>query len=182
MTSKFEGKETTVKGFFVDKVNGQSTPFEMVVSYARSLDKATKNVIANLSDEEKAQYIVAVTSFENEKAIPKRYNQSKVYELAEFVTDNENETHDGLKRITVTLYMVSGMVWSIDNEDNYHMHKYNDETPLNMTKTEQRAFIRMEYERMTGETVLAMHDVNKNEFKVYCFITPDALAKCELEK
>lgn len=182
MTNKFEGKETTVKGFFVDKVNGQSTPFEMVVSYARSLDKATKNVIATLSDEEKAQYIVAVTSFENEKTTPKRYNQSKVYELAEFVTDNENEEHDGLKRITITRYMISGMVWSLDGTGHYHTNEYKDETPLNMTKTEQRAFIRMEYERMTGETVLAMDNVNKEEFKVYCFITPENLAKCELEK
>lgn len=186
--SRFENKETIVKGFIVDASdpsNVVTTPFEETVSYVRAANRAIEMIRERMGITED-KIFVTVTEIINEKAEPIRYSNSKLVDFAVNIFDSEEEANavliDGCIVKKVSIYNVSGVVWSIDGAGDYYTNAVNFDTPVNITKADARAFVKMQYESLTGENVLALHDIHKTEIERFAVINKDDLEKCIIIK
>lgn len=180
---RLANRTTIVKGFVINTETREFTPFEETISYARSTQKATKLVRDKMQLDDNPSIVVTVNDIINESLKPIKYDESKIYKLRYNQFDNESEAQkaaeeDNTECRMVTWYTISGQVWAIDRNGNYLTEHFTSETPVNMTKVDQRGFIRMKYETFSGKKVVGIHAVEKKPMQIYCVITPDNLEKC----
>ena len=180
---RLANRTTIVKGFVINTDTREFTPFEETISYARSTQKATKLVREKMQLDDDPSIVVTVNDIINESLKPIKYNESKIYELCYNRFDNENEARkaaeeDNTEYRVITWYAISSQVWAIDENGNYLTEHYADETPMNMTKLDQRGFIRMSYEDFSGNKVIGLHAVEKKPIPLHCVITPENLERC----
>lgn len=180
---RFANRETTLKGETINLETMEKNTFEIVVPYVRSKDKAMD--IASEKLELNDDTIINPKKFEiiNETPKPIKYNDSKIYELSYMHYDNENDAKntaeiDQTEFKAITWYEISCAVWAVDADNNYSTEFYADETPINMTKCDQRDFMRMSYEASSGLKVIGIHGCIKREKPIYCVIASDKLEKC----
>ena len=204
MAKRFENKSTVVKGFVIDKRNGQSYPFETVTAYVRATEKATKmiDIVAlGFAAEDADNYIVVASECINEKSEPMRYSNSKIIDFATAIFDSKEKAEKefaladfgsdySIREVKFYRFecgaFVRGIVAEATNTDyaiySYEAHFIVDETPLNLTKVDAREFMRDSAESYTGKKCLYVADVQKHEITRYAIISYDALAKCAIEK
>lgn len=180
---RFENRETTVKGFIINTATQEFTPFEEVVSYVRSAQKAVELVREKMQLDDNPQIIVTVNEIINEAPKPIKYNDSKIYDLCYNHFDSEEYAKevseiDKTEYRAITWYEISCYVWAIDANGEYLTEFYADETPVNMTKVDQRDFMRMSYEDFSGNKVIGIHATEKKPIQIHCVITAENLAKC----
>lgn len=180
---RLANRTTIVKGFVINTETREFTPFEETISYARSTQKATKLVRDKMQLDDSPSIVVTVEELINESLKPIKYNESKIYEHCYNRFDNETEARkaaeeDNTECREITWYKISCQVWAIDENGNYLTEHYVDETPVNMTKVDQRGFIRMSYEDFSGNKVVGLHAVEKKPVPLYCVITPERLEMC----
>lgn len=184
--TRFEGKITTLKGEYVNLDTAEHTPFEITVPYVRSEKLALDAAYTALNLD--ATYIIDSRKFEivNEKSIPVRYSNTKLYDNRRDIFATEDEAKaaclDGETVKSVSLYTVVSNAWTLDNIGTYHTHKVSYETPVNITKSDARAFVKMRFEEESDEMVLALHDTKKEETSFFVVIEEEALKRCIIEK
>lgn len=182
---RFANRETVVKGFIINTNSQEFTPFEETISYARSTQKAVELVREKMQLDNNPSIVITVNEIVNEAPKPIKYNDSKVYDLAYCTFDTEAEAQEkaevdnNIMRV-VTWYQISGQIWAIDNDGKYITEWYTDESPMNLTKCDQRDFIKMSYEMYQGNTVkvIGIHATEKKPINLYCVITAEELEKC----
>ena len=180
--NRFEGRETTIKGEYINDETMEKQAFEIVVPYVRSKDKALEKVyeVLQLSDD----CIINARKLEiiNEAPKPVRYSNGKLIDFALFTFDDENEANeacdDGKVVKQVSIYQVTAFVWAIDDHGDYYTTLAKYETPVNITKANAREFVRMKFESETGDTFIALHDTKKHEVTRYAVLFGDDLEKC----
>lgn len=182
-TKRLANRTTIVKGFVINTETREFTPFEETISYARSTQKAAKLVREKMNLEDNPSIVVTVNEIINESLKPIKYDEAKIYKLCYNRFDNELEAQeaadtDNTECRVITWYVISGQVWAINENGQYLTAYYEDETPMNMTKVDQRGFLRMEYENASGNKVVGIHSVEKKPMHIYCVITPENLEKC----
>lgn len=183
--NRFEGRETTIKGEYINDETMEKKSFEIVVPYVRSKDKALEKVyeVLQLSDD----YIINARKLEiiNEAPKPIRYNNGKLVDFATAVFDDEKEAIEAcaddqiVKQVSI--YTVESVIWAVtfgEDENYYHTEKVAYNTPANITKADARAFVRMKYEQENGDTVLAMHDTKKHEHTMFAILFENDLEMC----
>lgn len=180
---KFENRETVVKGFIINTVEQTFTPFEETTSYVRSTDKAIEKIRELMHIENSPEIVVTVNEVINEKAKPIKYNDGKIYDLCyNYMNDKEAAEAaaevDGNICKKISWYEYSCQYWAIDSDGNYHTDYFADNSPLNMTKCDMRAFLKIACEDYIGMQVLALHNCEKVETNLYCLITRENLDKC----
>lgn len=180
---RFANRETVVKGFIINTANQEFTPFEEIVSYVRSAQKAVELVREKMQLDNNPQIIVAVNEIINEAPKPIKYNESKIFGLCYNRFDNEDEARkaaeiDKTEYRAITWYEISCHVWAINENGDYFTEFYADETPVNMTKVDQRDFMRMSYEHYSGNKVIGIHATEKKPVSIHCVITAENLEKC----
>ena len=180
---RLANRTTIVKGFVINTETREFTPFEETISYARSTQKATKLVREKMQLDDNPSIVVTVNDIINESLKPIKYNESKVYSFSYDRFDNEieaQEVADTDNNIckAITRYKISGYVWAVNEKGVYITEYYEDETPVNLTKVDQRGFMRMKYEDLTGNKVIGLHAVEKRPVPLYCVITAENLEKC----
>lgn len=180
---RLANRTTIVKGFVINTETREFKPFEETISYARSTQKAAKLVRDKMQLDDSPSIVVTVEEIINESLKPIKYNESKIYELCYNRFDNESEAQeaaelDGNICKAITWYEIDCYVWAIDKMGDYITEYYADETPMNMTKVDQRGFMRMSYEDFSGNKVIGLHNVEKKPIPLYCVITPENLEKC----
>lgn len=180
---RFADRETVVKGFIINKATQEFTPFEENISYARSTQKAVELVREKMQLDNNPNIIVTVDEIVNEAPKPIKYNESKIYDLCYNHYDNEDEAKnaaeiDNTEYRAITWYEISCQVWAIDENGAYFTEFYADETPVNMTKVDQRDFMRMSYEDFSGNKVIGIHATEKKPVSIHCVITAENLEKC----
>ena len=182
--NRFANHETVVKGFIINLAEQTQTPFEVKTQYTRSNEKAVAFAREALEIEDNPQIIVAVTEIENEKVKPIKYNKGKIYENAIAVYGEENDAqiaadeNGGVVR-KIAWYEIGGWVWYITNYGEYGTTFFQDETPVNMTKCDARAFVALSYEMANDDCkVIGVHDVRKRATDLFCVIDETELAKC----
>ena len=181
-TNRFANRTTTVKGFIINTKTQEFQPFETVVSYVRSADKAVNMVREQMGITE-AEIIITVNEIVNEAPKPVKYNDGKIYDLAYNRFDNEENARkaaeiDGTEMSVIKWYEISGQIWAREDDGEYITEFYADETPANLTKTNAREFLKMSYEDMNDCKVLGVHNCTKREKPMYCIITRENLQKC----
>ena len=180
--NRFEGRETTIKGEYINDETMEKQAFEIVVPYVRSKDKALEKVyeVLQLSDDR----IINARKLEiiNEAPKPIRYSNGKLIDFAVFMFDYEDDANeacdDGKVVKQVAIYQVTSMVWAIDGAGEYYTTPVMYETPANITKANAREFVRMKFEDETGDTFIALHDTKKHEVTRYAVLFSDDLEKC----
>ena len=185
-STRFENKQTVLKGEYINLDTVERTQFEITVPYVRSeklaLDAAYKAL------ELDKNFIIDSRKFEivNEKSIPVRYSNTKLYDNRRDIFATEEEAKaaclNGETVKSVSLYTVASNVWTLDNTSEYHTHKVSYETPVNITKSDARAFVKMRFEEESDEQVLALHDTKKEENTFFVVIEEEALKRCIIEK
>ena len=186
MTSnnRFANRETVVKGFIINLAEQTQTPFEVKTQYTRSNEKAVAFARKTLEIEDNPQIIVAVTEIENEAPKPVKYNEGKVYERAITRVETEAEAENLAEKYNARIrkiawYEISGFIWYTTNYGDYGTTFFKDETPVNMTKCDARAFVALSYEMANDDCkVIGVHDVKKTALDLYCVIDETELAKC----
>ena len=185
MASKFENRNTIVKGFFVDKMNGETNPFEMSVHYVRSNESAIKAIAETLSNEDKERFVIAVSEIINEKPKPIRYNDSKILDYGRDnfrnEEDAENAKHDNETVRKVKAYSYECAFWAHDAQNDEYVTDYvHDESPLSMTKIDMRAFLANSARELIGFNydVLGVHNCKKTEITYYVVINYEDLKRC----
>lgn len=182
--NRFANRETVVKGFVINLAEQTQTPFEVKTQYTRSNEKAVAFARETLQLDDNPQIIVAVTEIENEKAKPIKYNDGKIYENAVAVYGEENDAqiaadeNGGVVR-KIAWYEISGWVWFNTDDGEYGTTFFQDETPVNMTKCDSRAFVALGFE-MAHENAkcIGVHNVEKRAVDLFCVIAETELAKC----
>lgn len=182
--NRFENRVTVLKGEVLNSETLVKNPFEIEVPYVRSVPTAMKSAekALNLSEDE----IIVKKSFEVINVTPKsvRYSNSKLADNAEAVYNSEEEAldacADGYAVKAVTVYTVHSVVWSIGG-DMYNTDKVSYETTSNITKADARAFVRMRFEKETGDTVLALHNTHKTDSTKFAVISNERLSACVIE-
>ena len=180
---RFANRETVVKGYIINTESQEFTPFEETISYARSTQKAVSLVREKMQMNDNPAIVVTVNEIINEAPKPVKYNDSKIYELCYNRFDAEDDAQkaaegDNTEYRAVTRYTISCHVWVVDGNGNYYTQHYSDETPINMTKVDQRGFMRMSFEKASGDKVIGIHATKKTPVQMYCVITAENLKKC----
>ena len=180
---RLANRTTIVKGFVINTETQEFTPFEETISYARSAQKAAKLVREKMQLDDSPSIVVTVNEIVNESLKPIKYNESKIYNECYNCFDNEIEAQEAADTDNnickaITRYKIGGYVWAINEKGIYITEYFEDETPMNMTKVDQRGFMRMMYEGLTGNKVIGLHAVEKRPVPLYCVITAENLEKC----
>lgn len=181
---KFENSKTVVKGFIIDKKNGQATAFEATTAYVRSTEKAAKMIDVSEFGFEAKDVIVVVSECINEKATPKQYNTSKIYDLCENHFDDENAAKEyaevnNLEMRAIPWFTIGGQIWATDNNGEYITEYFMSDSPLNLTKCDMRNVLSFDFENVyTGYDVIATHNETKEQTTRYCAISKENLEKC----
>ena len=185
-STRFENKQTVLKGEYINLDTAEKNAFEISVPYVRSEKLAIEAAYAALGLSE--NFIIDSRKFEivNEKAIPVRYSNTKLFDNRRdiFATEEEAKSAclNGETVKSVSLYNVVSNVWTLDNIGEYHTHKVYYETPVNITKSDARAFVKMRFEEESDEQVIAIHGTNKKENTYFVVIEEEALKRCIIEK
>lgn len=189
--------DTKVKANVATMINGQLevTEYELYVPYIRTTAKnATEKAIKAVREalELDANAMIGIIELENEKTEQKRYNNGKVYDycIADFAEESEAkaeaEKDENLTVKKIAWYQYECAYWAYweydEENDEYETDFVHDESPLNMTKTEMRSFLKMSAENLTGKKIIGIHNENKNEIARYCVIEKDELEKCIIKK
>lgn len=180
---RFANRETVVKGFIINTNSQEFTPFEETISYARSAQKAVELVREKMQLDNDPSIVITVNEIINEAPKPIKYNESKIFDLCYFNSGDEGEAKktaelDNNEMRTITWYEISCQIWAIDENGAYFTEFYADETPINMTKVDQRDFMRISYEDFSGNKVIGIHATEKKPISIHCVITAENLAKC----
>lgn len=189
-TRKFN--DTKVNGKYYNEEKNQFVEFEIYVPYIRATAKnATEKAIKavrnalNLAP----NTMIGIDNIENEKAEQKRYNNGKIYEYcnADFATEDEAKQYaEGKEGVTVrkiAWYEYESAYWAYNKENGKHYTDYvHDESPLNMTKIDMRAFLKNSAHKLTGIEIIGIHDEEKKEVARYCVIENSELEKCIIKK
>lgn len=183
---KFENNKTVVKGFIINKSNGQATAFEATTAYVRSTEKAAKMIDVSAYGFKPEDVIVVVSECINEKATPKQYNTSKIYDLCESEFDNEETAKqyaanaNDLICKAIPWYQISGQVWAVNDKGEYITDTVADETPINATKCDVRHILANSFETAYENefTAIGVHGEEKTQITKYCVITAENLEKC----
>lgn len=182
--NRFANRETVVKGFIINLEEQTQTPFEVKTQYTRSNDKAVAYAREALEIEDNTQIIVAVTEIENEAPKPVKYNEGKLYELAIAHVETEAEAEaiaeENNARIRkIEWYEIGGQVWYMNENNEYGTEYFVDNTPLNLTKCDARAFVALGFEMIRDDCkVIGVHNVEKRALDLFCVIAETELAKC----
>lgn len=189
-TRKFN--DTKVNGKYYNEKEEQFVEFEIYVPYIRvtakdATEKAIKAVRTAL--ELAPNTMIGIDNLENEKAEQKRYNNGKVYEYcnADFATEDEaKQCAEGKKDVTVrkiAWFEYESAYWAYDEKNDKHYTDYvHDESPLNMTKVDMRAFLKNSAHELTGLEIIGIHNEVKKEIVRYCVIENSELEKCIIKK
>lgn len=204
MAKRFENKSTVVKGFVIDKRNGQATPFEAVTAYVRATEKAAKMidlVSLGFDASEIDNYIVVASECINEKSEPVRYSNSKLIDFATAILETKEMAEEqfnlgafgsdySIREVKFYEFECGAFLRETVEEatsKDYAVYSYDartivDQTPLNLTKVDAREFMRDSAERYTGKKCLYVADMQKHELTRFAILSDDALAKCVIEK
>lgn len=178
---RFANRETTVKGFIINTNSQEFTPFEEVISYARSAQKAVELVREKMQLDNDPSIVVTVNEIVNEAPKPIKYNESKIYEfsVAKYnkKEDAEKECPDGYEVKEIRWFEYESAYWAVNGEE-YVTDFVHDESPVGFTKVDMRAFLVMSAEQLTGFKVIGIHNETKHETKLYCVIKSIDLEKC----
>lgn len=189
-TRKFN--DTKVNGKYYNEKENQFVEFELYVPYIRATakdatEKAIKAVRAALELAPNA--MIGIDNMENEKAEQKRYNNGKVYEYSvdDFANEDEAkkaiEGKEGYTVRRIAWFEYEGAYWAYDEENDKHYTDYvHDESPLNMTKVDMRAFLKNSAYNLTGLDIIGIHNEGKKEVARYCVIENSELEKCIIKK
>lgn len=179
--------KTQVKGFIIDLSNGQSYPFECETEYTRSAEKAQKLVNVEELGFVDGNYAIAITELVNEKAEAKRYSNSKIIDMAINVFNDEEDAKEAaeIKNAIVrkvSMYQYDAQIWARKDNGEYFTESFTDESPINMTKLDARAFLTMMAESYFDCKVIGIHEAEKTELQKFAVIFADELAKCIITK
>ena len=191
-TRKFN--DTKVKANVATMVNDklEVTEHELYIPYIRATakdatEKAIKAVREALGLD--ASAMIGIIELENEKAEQKRYNNGKIYEYStdNFASEDEAkkaiESKEGFTVRKIAFFEYEGAYWAYDEENDKHYTDYvHDESPLNMTKVDMRAFLRNSAHELTGLEIIGIHNEGKKAVACYCVIENSELEKCIIKK
>lgn len=189
-TRKFN--DTKVNGKYYDEKESKFVEFEIYVPYIRATAKdATEKAIKAVRNalELAPNAMIGIDNMENEKAEQKRYNNGKVYDysVADFATEEEaKQFAENKENVTVrkiAWYEYQAAFWAYDSVDDKHYTDYvYDESPLNMTKVDMRAFLKNSAHNLVGFEIIGIHKEEKKEVARYCVIENSELEKCIIKK
>ena len=188
MTKRFENRQTQVKGFIINATDPQNvvtTPFDEIVSYVRSNDKAIALVSEKMQLDENPLIFVTVAEIINEKPKPIKYSDAKIYDLARYTFNSEeeaeNEKNENEIIRAINWYEYEAAYWAVEPDGNYETDFVRDDSPLNMTKGDMRSFLAMSAADLTGFNIIGIHNCKKEATKRYCLITTEDLEKCVIK-
>ena len=180
-SKRFADRETTVKGFIINTNSQEFTPFEEVISYARSAQKAVELVREKMQLDNDPSIVITVNEIVNEAPKPIKYNESKIYDFSVGryyeKEDAEKQCPDGYEVKEIRWFEYEAAYWATNGEE-YITDFVHDESPIGFTKVDMRAFLVMSAEQLTGFKVIGIHGETKHETKRYCVIESAYLEKC----
>lgn len=178
---RFANRETIVKGFIINTNSQEFTPFEEVISYTRSAQKAVELVREKMQLDNNPSIVVTVNEIINEAPKPIKYNESKIYDfsIAQYneKEDAEKQLSDGYEVKEIRWFEYEAAYWATNGEE-YITDFVHDESPVGFTKVDMRAFLVMSAEQLTDFKVIGIHGETKRETKRYCVIKSNDLEKC----
>ena len=178
---RFANRETVVKGFIINTNSQEFTPFEEVISYARSAQKAVELVREKMQLDNDPSIVITVNEIINEAPKPIKYNEGKIYDfsIAQYQDkeDADKQCPDGYEVKEIRWFEYEATYWATNGEE-YVTDFVHDESPVGFTTVDMRACLVMSAEQLSGYKVIGIHGETKHETKRYCVIESIYLEKC----